>query len=198
MFFLVAVAFLVIGFLARGYIERYVETKVAQDVPVTTIETPSEKNLNAFGSEVLSFLGGLAEKHSRVEIVESRLADKLLLVLYPTSDETASYAVIDYGNGNIYKDLYGDMYIASQESPKSFLSKDALLIYVRNGIVGEDSDAIQKISIGDFKGKISKDVYFFKKGDQLHEISGDYFSIKNGTKYTSYRVNPVDFTLEQF
>ncbi len=187
-----ALCLIFVGFIAGAYV-AFPKKELRNPTPQAPVaETPTVAQ-----NKLFSFFDTFtADKDMGTARTEFMYPEEHLLVLYyPTSQETGSYAVYDYKN-DIMHDKVGDWnYVASQDIPVAFVGTDKLLIKSST----ENQQPSNSITIRDFQGNIIQELF---KNASISEIYPHYgknifISTQQEGKQKTYILDTETLTLTE-
>ncbi|MFT7557830.1 MAG: hypothetical protein ACI83D_000503 [Planctomycetota bacterium] len=158
-------------------------------VNTTPLDIPLETG-SSFGKELKDFLSSFpsSEDIGSPRSLQVHPEAQLVLITYPTSQESRTFGVVDYGNNVFHRDIYSDG-LGGGIAPQGFIGTDKLLLTSLS-----DSDGITRISIGNFRGEVLKELSELAPGQLIHETYtvGDeiHITIYDGTTYENHTIDP--------
>ncbi|MFZ2205399.1 MAG: hypothetical protein WAV23_02320 [Minisyncoccia bacterium] len=187
---LIVVLLLVVGcisFYLGKNSSSYKDIAVVTNNPnINTQQLPSSNKLFDF------FDTFTADKNTGTPSIQFMYPEQhLILLSYPTSQETGSYAVYDYKNDLLYKGI-GHTDYGSQNYPVAFLGVDKLLMFAN---CSDADDICSRFTVQDFNNKIIKTLMTDVPIHEVYPKYGKVITIDTNTK-DSGRFNLNTETLE--
>lgn len=191
---------LIVGFALGAYLtfhtkELFMRPTIVEAPVEQKAETPAENKLFAFFS---TFTQDKDTGTANIEFMYPEAG--LLLLRYPTSQETGSYAVYNYKKDILLKDIGGNYYLDGADIPVAFIGIDKVLIYEQRPTINGDEWANFQLSIRDFNNSVIKTIPLTAKIQEVYPKYGTpiYIRVGKDPKTTkTYILNTETFELTE-
>ena len=178
-----AAVLLFLGFIVGAYV-AYPKKELRSPTPQTPVaETPTVTQNKLF-SFFDTFTADKDMGTARIEFMYPE--EHLMLISYPTSQETLEYGVYDYQRDILYPRL-GSSTMDDSIIPQAFVGNDKLLVYYSGS-----SATPPTIDIVDFHNQQIKELFINRKLYQVFPKYGDllHLQMDNANTPKMYQLNP--------